>query len=1523
MSRRLAALGKQVAKSAWGKLREVQKLAKSETSGLLDTIYEKFKIRIDDRTSGTLRIGAVLDSIYGVLNGLSGTGPIVADAIESYSLMQIVLYPGDKIDSGCYEGAMADYEVDEATLYIAAKRALDDTNEPLELGTGEHNVCKDFRSVVAHEIGHLVMPFAEESMGEKFRIVYDSQPKEYWENNVSKYAGTDDHELFGEAFSAWTHPDYGSGNRLPSVLEDWFVSLDITSGEFEKLEKAKKTNSGKKQTVVSVVAQDGTIVSARSINSILDAVDDADWFMLEGDISPALLQAFKDAGYQELTTSGNAADTGMFDVLSDGAVKYAEEHSAELVTGLKETTREKLRGTIEDAVKEGWTSGELADEIGNNFAFGEVRADLIARNELAQAYSYGRINVAEQAGATGKVWLLSSDHDDNEDCDCSAAAEAGEVPFDEDFTDDPDYDFPPGHVNCVFAGNTFVPYGAAQQLVRAWYSGPSIEIYSSDKLRSNKLTVGPNHPILTRRGFVKAAFLRKGDEILYDLRSEYDTSSKSNFQKIPTIENAFSSFKFHRFSDGNVTAAANYFHGDQKFIDDEIDVVRPTRYLLPVFNLGSFEMFGKCPLVGTNMTSEHVSGCSACASILKTIFSASNGGMRGTREVLTIFDSGSFEPSYLASGHGSFSRMSSHSNFTSLLFSGFLIPLFSAVRHILSGGISLFYRSPARIQNFTSLRIDDINVGTYEGYCYDASTEHGIYAANGILTQNCQCDWAGVYGDAEDDDESDDEESDNEEFDDEEHGKFAKGGPGSGRHKGDGSKRTTTSKKYSDKELGTIARKAGEKLYGTSSSGLLLDTNVERMSYEDYKESMGGEASVDTFDYVIFPSTGSGIDAADEDLSARHMDVDGKIYLAGSNGILVISNPPFKKLAKGGPGSGRHKETADAIKANADKIRAMSEEEHDNTHFHDMPGGYAAHNLYEAQKLLPKPSDKLKTVNDRNSSTLHDEYDAIANVDGEHFGISKYEDPDAGEDNEDENGNVKDYVYAFQRLDEGPRSKMIETNTADKNELFQQMRAYNATRAEAEKFAKAGKDQERDSHGRWTTTGMSDGLQDLFDTEMDYRVNGKAGSKGSYDDKETQRAALHSVIDAANSGKDERYKQRHANEARRILRQQYGEKEGYGKFAKQDIDNVPTLDEPLTDEEAAANDKILQMADKIPNLLDETDQLGMRVTGRALNYSRAAAVETSPKEKAGAHQRAYDFHCTAAKHYECDAPNPKAAAAHQMVAEAHKELYDQLVSKLEKYNPDQPRDSHGRFGSGDNTKDLEAPIAGDTSHHAAYLQADNHHEAVKAVVEKVAKELKFPIDKIDYHTKDKTFTLNGRTCYYAGSYNLNTGRIGIWPGRINSVRDAEEVMAHEVGHAVFEPVYQKYNSEQANLIVHRVMSEGEEGRPRSALLANGAVRPGHGLEEKFPTYSRLQPVLKDTKKLIRDDGFTDYSRSYWKAYANHEVSLKSAMHETYAELNVLKYMGKASGKNLGAQGVKTSWRTLYSKFQTDNKKSRK
>lgn len=105
--------------------------------------------------------------------------------------------------------------------------------EQLRLGKKSFSVSDGFKATVRHEFGHhmKVYSFGEvDSGGFEFRDIYQKLRKSFdWSKmstKVSQYATTNEDEFFAECFSAITHPRYwASKNRLPQIVEDWFVEV--------------------------------------------------------------------------------------------------------------------------------------------------------------------------------------------------------------------------------------------------------------------------------------------------------------------------------------------------------------------------------------------------------------------------------------------------------------------------------------------------------------------------------------------------------------------------------------------------------------------------------------------------------------------------------------------------------------------------------------------------------------------------------------------------------------------------------------------------------------------------------------------------------------------------------------------------------------------------------------------------------------------------------------------------------------------------------------------------------------------------------------------------------------------------------------------------------------------------------------------------------------------------------------------------------------------------------------------------
>lgn len=184
--------------------------------------------------------------------------------------------------------------------------------------------------------------------------------------------------------------------------------------------------------------------TVKKILAMLDATGMAT--ELVDDLSPELLKAFKAAGIFGLAQIKFDVTPELTKHLDKAAKQYAEERGAELVKDLNSTTEEYLRGTITRAVEEGYSTSKLSDAIQESGAFGEFRADMIARTELAFAHVQGNVQGWKETGLdVQKRSILGDLHDITDICD--ECADAGTVAMDADFVEG--FAFPPYHPNCI------------------------------------------------------------------------------------------------------------------------------------------------------------------------------------------------------------------------------------------------------------------------------------------------------------------------------------------------------------------------------------------------------------------------------------------------------------------------------------------------------------------------------------------------------------------------------------------------------------------------------------------------------------------------------------------------------------------------------------------------------------------------------------------------------------------------------------------------------------------------------------------------------------------------------------------------------------------------------------------------------------------------------------------------------------------------------------------------------------------
>ena len=91
------------------------------------------------------------------------------------------------------------------------------------------------------------------------------------------------------------------------------------------------------------------------------------------------------------------------DSVQDFVAQAAEKHVAGLVSGVTETTRDKIRLSIKQSLTRGETTSQAIERL-QTIINNPVRAEMIAQTESVNAWSTGQYNYAKATGAKYRIW---------------------------------------------------------------------------------------------------------------------------------------------------------------------------------------------------------------------------------------------------------------------------------------------------------------------------------------------------------------------------------------------------------------------------------------------------------------------------------------------------------------------------------------------------------------------------------------------------------------------------------------------------------------------------------------------------------------------------------------------------------------------------------------------------------------------------------------------------------------------------------------------------------------------------------------------------------------------------------------------------------------------------------------------------------------------------------------------------------------------------------------------------------------
>ena len=211
------------------------------------------------------------------------------------------------------------------------------------------------------------------------------------------------------------------------------------------------------------------------VEHVLDRLelDISDAVMAE--VASPLADAARDAGLRAVAqavgialgddpSDGNAPSAdelgeGIFDKINTRAVKWADEHAAELVSGVNDTTRNAVRSAISEGMAAGERYTEIIARVEALSAFSSARAELIAETEIASANGMGALQglfQARDAGVTVKKgWLTAALILERVCLICLGNEAISPIALEKTF---PSGDLaPPGHPRCRCALVSYVP----------------------------------------------------------------------------------------------------------------------------------------------------------------------------------------------------------------------------------------------------------------------------------------------------------------------------------------------------------------------------------------------------------------------------------------------------------------------------------------------------------------------------------------------------------------------------------------------------------------------------------------------------------------------------------------------------------------------------------------------------------------------------------------------------------------------------------------------------------------------------------------------------------------------------------------------------------------------------------------------------------------------------------------------------------------------------------------------------------
>ncbi len=588
-------------------------------------------------------------------------------------------------------------------------------------------------------------------------------------------------EALGKAKKALPQID-----RERSAVTNARDTLTATITDFLTVQKQKITAQIIEALGLEKSSQSGT--PGNKAARVVDDIDFDDWAVeLYAPMQKALAGVVVDGGGEALKQLG-VFDDDVLSAVSANAEEWAANRAAEMV-GMKwvdgelipnpdaqwqitEGTREFLRADVSAAMDEGLGANELASRLSENYAFSDTRAEVISRTETARADIAGSQIGWQSSGLVSmREWNAAP-----ECCDECQSMHGERASIDGPFKGGADV---PLHPNC-FVSDTVVSAAGVSTQYKRWFEGEVVVISAAGV---DEITVTPNHPVLTDKGWVAAGLIQDGDKLIHcaDPAAVVGVIDPDNNHVETRIDEVSGSglMALGVTSDA-MPMSAEAFHGDG-IADSKVNVVRPTSLLSGDGNAELFKATEHGVLGLGHIAAGLLNSNGTAAKLFKRDLSAAHSLVSGSgvlasgggigichsdsHGLATVSDTEpavyegasngeAVTPNRLGNSNAGFSGEVSRVEVgdvriseAALSVSGFLVGsgLESCLVEAAHDNLGCDAESGCDTgDGLASLMrcVDVLNVRKHDfaGHVYNLETNIGWYFANGVIAHNCRCD---------------------------------------------------------------------------------------------------------------------------------------------------------------------------------------------------------------------------------------------------------------------------------------------------------------------------------------------------------------------------------------------------------------------------------------------------------------------------------------------------------------------------------------------------------------------------------------------------------------------------------------------------------------------------------------------------------------------------------------------------------------------------------------------------------------